>query len=310
MHMVIKLGTNMSDDINERLRDKTLQIASLNQKLEVMQAQLGGSQRRANQLGEHVAQLESTVAQKDSEIQMLTSELSKTKGALDVVGKEVQGIRAEQTQQLLKKAPGSDGYSLKEELTLSEQRVSRLQEDLKRFSQTATLVLNQEDGALEELREVLLEIGDPKYRILNIVLNRKSIRIDEIASTLIIDVSAALEIVEALQIAGEVEIKEGTTVIPAKHYRELRVPRDEWMTMEPDTIFEGLEEFLGKTDDQGSIVDALETAVEILEQKIARGGALVFQMRRTADSWRKEAGNIEELQYTIKDWRARARSMG
>jgi len=307
--MVIKIGTNMSDDINERLRDKTIQIASLNQKLEAMQAQLGGSQRRANQLGDHVTQLETMVAQKDSEIQMLTSELSKTKGALDVVGKEVQGMKAEQTQQLLKKAPGSDGYSMKEELTLSEQRVGRLQEDLKRFSQVATLVLNQEKGALEKLRVVLLEVGDPKYRILNMVLNRKSIRIDEIASTLVIDVSTALEIVEALQVVGEIEIKEGTTVIPSKKYRELRVPRDEWMTMEPDAIFAGLEEFLGKTDDQGSIGKALETAVEILEQKLARGGALVFQMRRTADSWRKQAGNIEELQYTIKDWRARASSM-
>ena len=299
----------MSDDINERLRDKTIQIAALNQKLEAMQAQLGGSQRRANQLGDNVAQLEATVTQKDSEIQMLTSELSKTKGALDVVGKEVQGMKAEQTEQLLKKAPGSDVYSVKEELTLSELRVGRLQEELKRFSQVATLVLNQEEGALEKLRGVLLEVGDPKYRILNMVLNRKSIRIDEIASTLVIEVSTALEIVEALQVAGELEIKEGTTVIPSRKYRELSVPRDAWMTMEPDAIFASLEEFLGKTDDQGSVVSALESAVEIIEQKLARGGALVFQMRRTADSWRKQTGNIEELRYNVKDWRARANSM-
>ncbi len=299
----------MSDDINQRLRDKTLQIASLNQKLEALQAQLGGSQRRANQLGDQVSQLEATITQKDSEIQILTSELSKTKGALDVVGREVQGMKAEQTQQILKKAPGSDEYSMKEKLTLAEQRVGRLQEDLKRFSQIASLVLSNEDGALEELQEVLLEVGDPKYRILNMVLNRKSIKIDEIASTLIIDVSEALQIVDTLQLAGEIELKEGNTIIPAKKYRELTVPRDAWMTMEPDAIFASLDEFLGKTDDQGSIANALETAVEILEQKLARGGALVFQMRRTVDSWRKQSGNIEELQYTIKDWRARANSM-
>jgi hypothetical protein len=300
----------MSDDINERLRDKTMQIVTLNQKLEALQVQLGGSQKRANQLGDHVSQLEAMIAQKDSEIQMLTSELSKTKGVLDVVGKEVQGMKAEQMQQLLKKAPGSDGYTLKEELTLAEQRVGRLQEDLKRFSQVATLVLNEEDGALEKLREVLLEVGDPKYRILNMVLNRKSIRIDEIASTLIINVSKALEIVDTLQVAGDIEIRDGTTVIPGKKYRELIVPRDVWVTMDPDAIFASLLEFLGKTDDQGSIAKALETAVEILEQKLARGGALVFQMRRTADSWSKQKGNIEELQYTIKDWRGRANSLG
>lgn len=307
--MDLSLGTTMSDDINERLRDKTMQIVSLNQKLEALQAQLGGAQRRANQLGSQVTDLETLLAQKDSEIQVLTSELSKTKGALDAVGKEVQGMKAEQTQQLMKKAPGSDEYSMKEKLTLADQRIARLQEDLKRFSQVASLVLNKEDGALEELQEVLLEVGDPKYRILSMVLNRKSIRIDEIASTLIIEVSKALEIVEALQIAGEVEVKEGNTVIPSRKYRELTVPRDEWQKMEPDSIFAGLEEFLEKTDDQGSIVKALEMAVEILEQKLARGGALVFQMRRNADSWRRQAGNIEELRYTVRDWRARAKSM-
>jgi hypothetical protein len=308
--MDFKIGTTMSEDVNERLRDKTMQIVTLNQKLEALQAQLSGSQRRANQLGDHVSQLEAAIAHRDSEIQKLTSELSKTKGALDVVGKEVQGMKAEQAQQLLKKAPGSDGYTMKEELTLAEQRVGRLQQDLKLFSQVATFVLNKEEGALEKLREVLLEVGDPKYRILNMVLNRKSIRIDEIASTLIIDVSKALEFIDALQVAGEIEIVEGTTVIPAKKYRELRVPRDEWMIMEPNEIFIGLEEFLGKTDDRGSIANALVIAVEILEQKLARGGALVFQMRRTADSWSKQRGNIEELQYTIKDWRVRANSMG
>ncbi|MHA3963600.1 MAG: hypothetical protein AM325_008660, partial [Candidatus Thorarchaeota archaeon SMTZ1-45] len=202
----------MSDDLNERLRDKTIQIVSLNQKLETLQAQLGGSQKRANQLGDQVALLEATLAQKDSEIQILTSELSRTKGALGVVGKEVQGMKAEQTQQLLKKAPSSNGFLMREELALSKQRIGSLEEDLKRFSRVATLVLNEEKGALEKLREVVLEVGDPKYRILNMVLNRKSMRIDEIAATLVLDISKTVEVVDSLQNAGEVEVKDGSIV--------------------------------------------------------------------------------------------------
>lgn len=298
----------MSDDINERLKDKTMQIVSLNQKLEALQAQLGGSQRRANQLGDHVTQLETTIIQKDSEIQKLTVDLSRIEGALETVGKEVQGMKAEQTQQLLKKKP-SDGYSTKEELVLAEQRVKKVQEDLKRFSHAATSVLNKDEGADEMLRKVLLEVGDPKYRILNIVLNRKSVRIEEIASSLVIDVTEALQIVDSLQVSGEIEIKDGSTVIPSKKYRELQVPKDQWSAMEPDAVFAGLEEFMGKTDDTSSIVNALETAVDILEQKLTRGGALVFQMRRTADSWKKQEGNLEELRYSIKDWRSRAQTM-
>ncbi len=299
----------MSDDINERLRDKTMQIVSLNQQLETLQAQLGGSQKRAHQLGDQVKQLQALVEQKDSEIQILTSELTKTKSILDAVGKEMQNMRADQSQQLLKKNPSQDGNLMREQLSLAAQRIARLENDLKTFSQVATSVLRNEEQSLEKLHDVLSEVGDPKYRVLNMVLHRKSIRIDEIASTLIVDVSKAKEIVDELRVAGEIEIKDGTTAIPAKKYRELRVPRDDWLSMSPDAIFGGLEEFLSKTDDQGSIVSALVTAVEILEQKLTHGGALVFQMRRTADIWKKQAGNRDELLYTIRDWRLRANSM-
>ncbi len=309
MGMGLKVGTTMSDDINERLRDKTMQIVSLNQQLEALQAQLGGSQKRAHQLGDQVKQLQALVEQKDSEIQMLTSELTKTKSILDAVGKEMQNMRADQSQQLLKKNPSQNGNIMREELSLAAQRIARLENDLKIFSQVATSVLRNEEQSLEKLHDVLSEVGDPKYRVLNMVLHRKSIRIDEIASTLIVDVSKATEIVDELQVAGEIEIKDGTTAIPAKKYRELGVPRDDWLSMSPDAIFAGLEEFLSNTDDQGSIVSALVTAVEILEQKLTRGGALVFQMRRTADMWKKQAGNREELLYMIRDWRLRANSM-
>ena len=300
----------MSDDVNTRLREKTLLIASLNQKMEALQAQLSGSQRRANQLGTQMADLEQVLTEKDSEIQVLGSQLSRTKGALDTVGKEIQGIKSEQTQLLAKKKPETVGASVKDELTLAEMTIGRLREDLKQFSHATTAVLNQEEGALDGLREVLLEVGDPKYRILSMVLNKKSIRMEEIASSLVIDMAEALKHVDALQVAGEVQIRDGNTVLPAQKYLELKVPKDEWMSMEPTDIFQELEKFVGKTDDTSSIVDALETAVDIIEQKLARSGSLIFQIRRTIDTWKKKAGNIEELQYTIKDWKGRAQSLG
>jgi chromosome segregation ATPase len=296
----------MSDDINERLREKTVQIVSLNQKMEALQAQLTGSQKRANQLGSQVTELEASISERDSRIQILESQLANTKGALDTVGKEMQDIKAEQTQLLTKKQPGTENLSLKESLAFAEMTVERLREDLKIFSQTATSVLNQEEGALEKLKQVLLEFGDPKYRILNMVLNRKSIRLEEIASALVLDMTQALKHVEALQAEGEVEIRDGNNILPASKYRELKVPREEWKQLDPTTILERLEEFVGKTDDSKSIVSAMETAVDVLEQKLARGGALIFQMRKTADAWKKETGSIEELQYTVRDWKARA----
>lgn len=300
----------MSDDVNARLREKTMTIASLNQKMESLQAQLSGSQRRANELGTKVTELEGYLQQKDSEIQMLQTQLSTTKGALDTVGREMQGIKAEQTQLLAKKKPESVGASLKDELTIAEMTINRLKEDLKQFSHAATAVLSQEEGALDGLKEVLLEVGDPKYRILNMVLAKKSIRVEEIASSLVIDMTEALTHVDALQAAGEIQIRDGNTILPAQKYLELKVPKDAWMAMEPTLVFQELENFVGKTDDTASIVDAMETAVEIIEQKLARSGALIFQMRRTADAWKKQPGSVEELQYTIKDWKGRAQALG
>ena len=304
------MGPIMSDDINERLRDKTMQIVALNQKMEALHAQLSGSQRRANQLGTKMTELETALIQKDSDIQMLQTQLSTTKGALDTVGKEMQGIKAEQTQLLSKKRPEAVGASVKDELTLAEMTIDRLREDLKQFSHAATAVLNQDEGALDQLKEVLLEVGDPKYRILNMVLNKKKIRMEEIATSLVIDMTEALKHVEALQVAGEVQVRDGNTVLPPSKYLELKVPKDQWSSMEPTDIFQELEEFVVKTDDTSSIVSAIETAVEIIEQKLARSGTLIFQMRRTADSWKKQGGNIEELQYTIKDWKSRAQALG
>lgn len=296
----------MSDDVNERLRDKTVQIASLNQKLEALQAQLSGSQKRANQLSNTVTELESSLSERDSQIKLLESQLSVTKGALDTVGKEMQGIKAEQTQLLAKKQPGTENLSLKENLTFAEMTIERLREDLKIFSQTAISVLNKEEGALDKLKQVLLEIGDPKYRILNLVLNRKSVRLDEIASSLVIDMAQALRYVDGLQAEGEIEVRDGNNILPASKYRELKVPKEEWMRLDPALVFEKLEEFVARTDDNNSIIVAIETAVEVLEQKLARGGALIFQMRKTADTWKKQTGNIEELRYTVREWKARA----
>ncbi|MHA1615377.1 MAG: hypothetical protein ACTSYJ_11070 [Candidatus Thorarchaeota archaeon] len=303
------MGPKMSDDVNVRLRDKTMQIVSLNQKMEALQAQLSGSQRRANQLGTQMVDLESTLTQKDSEIEMLQTQLSRTKGALDSVGKEMQGIKAEQIQIMSKKKPEAVGTSAKDELTIAEMTIERLREDLKQFSHAATAVLNQEDGSLEGIRKVLLEVGDPKYRILNMVLNKKSVRIEEIAAFLVIDITEALKHVDSLQTAGEVQLHDGNTVLPAQKYLELKVPKDQWLSMEASDIFQELEEFVGKPDATSSVANALEIAVEIIEQKLTRGGSLIFQMRKTADVWKKDAGNIEELKYTIKDWKSRAQAL-
>jgi uncharacterized protein YoxC len=297
-------------DPNERIRDQMMTIHSLNQKIDVLQAQLGGAQKRAHQLEEQIAQLEQVITQKDAEIQALNSDVQRYSGALDSMGHEVQGLRAEQTQQHAMAVPVQDDQKLGEQLAAAQQVIQKQKKNLMSFSQVATAVLNSEDNALEELQRVLLEAGDQRFRVLNLVLTKRSVRIEEIASILVVDVSKAMEIADTLQAAGEVEIRDGSTIIPSRKYREVKVSVEEWKNLDPLAIFDSLEGIIGRTEDCESIVSAIEAAVDILEQKMTRGGTLVFEMRRTANSWKKKEGDVQELQYKIREWKARAQSLG
>ncbi len=296
-------------DVNEKLRERALQIAQLNQKIQALEAQLGGSYGRANELKSQVETLHSEVATRDTEIQMLRGEVQKYKGALESVGREVQTMKAEQTQVISKKMPGGDEHALRQQLMESQRMIDALREDLKTLSAAASGILNDEPDALEELMRVVMEIGDPKYRILNLVLDRRSVRIDEIAALLVTDMTQAIEICESLQNDGELEIKDGTTVIPAKKYREVEAPVEEWKSAPPGQIYDSLEGIIERTEGSESVARALDQAAEILEQKLTRGGALMFEMRRTASSWHKQEGDREELKYKIREWKSRTESM-
>ena len=296
-------------DPNERIRDQMMTMHSLNQKIEVLQAQLGGTQKRAHQLEEQLAQLEQVITQKDAEIQALSSDVQRYSGALDSMGHEVQGLRAEQTQQQAMAVPVRDDQKLGEQLAAAQHVIQKQKKNLMALSRVATAVLNSEDNALEDLQKVLLEAGDQRFRVLNLVLTKRSVRIEEIASILVVDVSKAMEIADTLQAAGEVEIGDGNTIIPAKKYREVKVPVEEWRNLDPLAIFDSLEGIIGRTEGGESIISAIEAAVDILEQKMSRGGTLVFEMRRTANSWKKKEGDVQELQYKIREWKARAQSL-
>ena len=300
----------MSDDVHVRLKEKTLQIAQLQHQLQVLQAQLEGTQRRAGETSTKIVALENLIAEKDSENHMLRTELGRTKGALDTMGKEIQGIRAVQTQQMAKAKPGGDEYSVKQKLSDALRKNELLKEDIKSLSEAASAVLKDEPGAREQLRDAIMLVGDPRFKILNIILEKRSVRVEELAASLQLDTTEALALVDELKAAGEIEVRDGSTVILREKYRAVKIPVEEWKTWDPADIFDSLEDIVGRTEGHESISKAIIAAVDILEQKIARGGALVFQMRKTADLWKKGDGNSEELQYTIREWKGRALSLG
>ena len=155
-----------------------------------------------------------------------------------------------------------------------------------------------------------MQVGDPKYKILNLVLQKRQVRLEEIAASLVLDMTDTLQLIESLQREGEIELRDGQTVIPGEKYRVANIPVEEWKAADPGEIFEQLGEIVGKTEGHQNTAKAIEEAVDILEQKIARGGALIFEMRRTMNAWHSSEGDIEELQYKIKEWKSRALALG
>ncbi len=292
----------------ERLREKTMIIQQLNQKVESLQTQLSGTQRRANELSAQVEQLEQMLIEKDQEIVTLKAEVSKYRSALEKMGQEVQEVRAEQIQSMSRK--DQSGTTMRtEEIQELQRTVSELYDRLKTLSEAAMAVMNDEPDSKRGLREALMKAGDNRTRVLNLILTRRNVKLDEIASFLVIDVNSAYDIVDELRLAGEVETPDENTVIPAAKYREVKIPTEEWKQAPVGEIFDSLVSIIEKMESNDEVSKALEIAVDLIEQKLSRGGALIFEMRRTASSWAKNPGDIQELQYKIRDWKVRAMAL-
>jgi chromosome segregation ATPase len=293
----------------DRLREKTVQITMLNQRLESVQAQLSGATRRNTQLTEKIKELEAQLQEKDYEIQSIRSDLERLQSALDSLGQEMQGVRTAQKETMVMKKPVQPENPLATALEKAEVKIARLQGDIKTLSEVATSVVLQKEGSVEKLSETVKMVGDIQHRIFNMVMEQRAVKADELASMMLTELSEVREAVDSLQAMGELEFKDGMTIIPAKKYREIKIPVEVWKNMSPGEIFDSLEQVVEKAEGKDSIVEALESAVDILEQKLSRGGAMIFQMRRTASDWKRQEGNVEELRYTIKDWKSRAEAL-
>jgi len=295
----------MSDN-SDANRNRAMQVAALNQKIESLQAQLGGAQRRANAASNRATELEQLIGEKESEIQMLKNELSRTKDALDSIGKEMRAMKVEKSQTLPKRESISTSHVSQEEYDFYKAKTSALKKDLKKLSQAATRVIQNQEEAIKHLEEILEEVGDPKYRVLNYVLNTRSAKVNDLASMFLLESAEVTEILDELEAEGEIEMEGSNTVIPGEKYRKANIPLEEWRASQPEDIFNSLEEVITRLHGPEAISDALSKAVDILEQKLARGGAIIFQMRRAANDWEKGGEDAEDLQYKIREWKTRA----
>ncbi len=294
-------------DINERLREKTLQIAALNQKIETLHAQLAASRRRANELTVRVETLEQQVAEKEQETQALRAEVRRYKDALDRLGKEVQSMRAGQSAAPRVRTPGATD-DLRGQVEESQRLLGSLQGRLSRLQDASLAVVTGEEGAVDRLRQTLMEVGDLEHKVFLLLFQKRRARLEEIAAALVADVQEVASAVDGLVDAGELEFKDAQTVVLGRKYTEVEVPTAAWQTASPAEIFDSLVDIIGRTDEPAVVARALEEAADALEQQLSRGGALMFEMRRTASSWRSAGGDTESLKYKVREWKMRALS--
>jgi hypothetical protein len=200
----------------------------------------------------------------------------------------------------------SAGQVAQDEFDFYKTKTSALKKDLKRLSQAATRVIQNQEDSVKQLEEILEEVGDPKYRVLNYVLTTRSVKKTDLASIFLLESAELNEILDELHAEEEIEMADSNTVIPGEKYRKANIPLEDWKASEPEHIFNSLEEVVAILHGPEAIGDALGKAVDILEQKLARGGAIIFQMRRAANDWEKGGQDVEDLQYQIREWKRRA----
>ena len=80
-------------------------IAQLNQKVDVLQAQLSGSQRRASEMNTQISELQNILAERNAEIESLKQNAERYESALDRMGKDVHELQAEKMAAMAKKEP-------------------------------------------------------------------------------------------------------------------------------------------------------------------------------------------------------------
>lgn len=289
-------------DMDKHLKSQRMASLANDQRVDSLQAQLEGAQKRARELKERVIELEGIIKSKDDEIQIFRSEINKQRCALEQASKELKEIKGEKMPSyIIEKRNEPDIY--KHEKT--EQLLHDTREKLKRLSKVVTESINSDTVSVNMIRDAVIEHGDLQYRVLNIIIEKKSVKLDEIASITTTDNREIYEIIDNLSNLGEVEIRDSNTVVIAEKYHKSVINTDNWKDMKISDIFDSLQELIRMSESNKEIANAIEKVVDIVEQTASGAGALVFEMRKTSGIWKNKFGDVEDLIYKIKEWKSR-----
>ncbi|MFX0096833.1 MAG: hypothetical protein ACFE7E_03650 [Candidatus Hodarchaeota archaeon] len=236
--------------------------------------------------------LKDQLKDKESAIWNLQARLGEIETAIRTLKAEVK-MKDEQLEKF-----GNKNSELQNQLSLMEEFCDKLQS----HSVKAVSGLAQ---AKRDLKDLIRDKGNPKYRILLLVNESEQIAREELARKLDIEETTLDRTLQILK--GEGLIRIGIDKVMSSAASSLREPPiEQWGSLATDRLFDRLIEFCRENEESELVASAIERVADIVEERLKTYSPLIYQMRKEVERWKNKTGDKEELENYIPDWRRRA----
>jgi hypothetical protein len=260
---------------------------------------------------EVIAALRSELEKLKNDYSLLLQERNRIAGEISSLGEslsECQRSRAELESALrrIKSTELSPSFS-----EASSGRLDFLEKEVESLSKTSNELENLtfrsligEPGIRERLRDFILREGSLKYRVLLVVSEKGSVEISEIARLTGIDRLDVEKAIQTLSMEQKVEAH-GSLITVRGVFKP--PPIEEWRGMTIDKVFDEVEKYCTLVRSPDLIGQALQTLKDLVEEKVRSRGTFVFDIGKEIQQWRRGLGNLQDLQFRLRDWKSRAR---
>jgi len=186
-----------------------------------------------------------------------------------------------------------------------QKRLTNMQEFCEKLQSYAVKAVSGLAQGKRDLKDLIREKGNPKYRVLLLVNESEQIPREELARKLNIEETTLDRTLQILK--GEGLVKIGLDKIMSSTASSLREPPiEQWGNLATEMLFDRLIEFCRENENPELVASAIERVADIVEERLKTYSPLIYQMRKEVERWKNRTGDREELENYIPDWRRRA----
>jgi hypothetical protein len=257
-----------------------------------------------------LASLRSELEKLKYDYSLLLQERNRIAGEISSLGEalsECQRSRAE-LESALRRIKGTEmspgfGEATSSRLSFLEQEVESLSKTNGELENLLFKSLMNEPGIRESIRVFLLKEGSSKYRVLLLITEKGSIEMSELSKVTGLDETVLRKTLEILAEEHAVEVHGSLITIRGAFKAP---PADEWRRMTIDKVFDEVEKYCLLVKNPELISQALQSLKDNVEEKVRTRGTFVFDIGKEIQQWKKGVGNLQDLQFKLRDWKSRA----